>query len=148
MNVGAMLSKLGDARPWIVGLTCAAIATACTIRPKGDDDGGGGTGGASTGGSGGSGGEGECASKVICSDCRTCAAQGSCANLLAACSGNSACVGIDECMTFFCSGSEAECLSQCESQNQAGVAAYRAARQCVDCDVCAAPCGTALICGE
>ena len=137
-----------ELRPWFVGLGCAAIATACTIRPKGDDDGGGGTGGSSssTGGSGGI--ENECAPKVVCADCRACAFQGPCASALAACSESSACVGIDECMTFFCGGSEADCLVQCESQNQAGVAAYRAARECVDCDACGDPCGTTLICGE
>ncbi len=139
-----------DLRPWVVGVVSAIIATACTIRPKGGDPGGGGTGGttSSTGGGGAGGSSNECAAKVVCEDCRPCAVAGPCADQIAACSASAACVGIDECMNFFCTGPEVDCLAQCESSNQAGIAIYRAARACVDCEVCGDPCGTAVICGD
>jgi hypothetical protein len=122
----------------------AALA-ACTIRPKGsDDDGRGGAGGEAGGGGGEA--PGECAGKVVCDDCRSCATAGPCASELAACNQNSACVAINQCLAL-CGGITTECLELCASQNPDGVSLYDALLGCVDCDACLTPCGTAATCG-
>ncbi len=120
------------------------VAVGCTIKPKGSSSGSGGEGGQ---GATGAGGEGECAGKVTCDDCRTCASNGPCADALASCAANSACVAIDQCITFLCDGTPAECLESCQAQNPSGASAYGAARVCVECDACFGPCGSELICG-
>jgi hypothetical protein len=123
----------------------AALLAACTIRPKGsDDDGGGGSGGEAGGGGGGA--PGECAGKVVCDDCRSCAIAGPCAAALAACNQSSSCIAIDQCLGV-CGGVTADCLELCASQNPDGVSVYDALLGCVDCGECLDPCGTAVTCG-
>jgi hypothetical protein len=129
----------------IVSLGLMVAAVGCTIKPKGGSGGSAGEGG--QGGSGGAGGAGECEAKVTCDDCRVCASNGPCADELAACAANSACVAIDQCVTFLCDGTAAECLESCQAQNPSGSGVYNAARGCVECDACFGPCGSELICG-
>jgi hypothetical protein len=133
----------------LVAVLVAGSLSSCTIRPKGsDDDGGGGSGGSGGGGSGGgaAGAPGECSTKVVCDDCRTCAVAGPCAAELAACNQSSSCVAIDQCLGL-CGAITAECLELCASQNPGGVSLYDALLGCVDCGACLDPCGTAATCG-
>ena len=136
-----------DARRAAVALALFAVPWlgGCKLTPKAGGDGGGGAGSAA-GGAGGSGGA-SCGDRPACEDCRACAADGPCADALAACVGDSACVAIDQCMSLACDGTEADCLAVCESQNPSGSTPYRAVRSCIDCDSCGASCASPAICG-
>lgn len=134
-------------RMFFVIVTAAIGLGGCKLTKKTAGDGGaGGAGGAAEGGAGGSGGA-SCGERPVCDECRSCAVDGPCADVTAACLADSACVAIDQCMTLACDGTEADCLALCESQNPTGSTAYRAARSCIDCDACALPCASTL-CGS
>lgn len=131
---------------FVIGV--AAFLLGCKLTKKTAGDGGaGGAGGDAASGGGGSEGGASCGERPVCDECRSCAVDGPCADVTAACLADSACVAIDQCMTLACDGTEADCLALCESQNPTGSTTYRAARSCIDCEVCAAPCASTL-CGS
>lgn len=135
--------------PKIVSLLALGLAlTACQLDlPSGSSgtstDSTSAAGSTGAGGSSGSGSH-PCDTKNTCEACQSCALNVQCAAQATACSKNSGCVGIDQCMDFC--GSDAECKGQCFLQNPEGELTYRALLACVYCDACPTDCAGYVTC--
>ena len=79
-----------------------------------------------------------CDGKKDCDTCIMCASRSGCAAVQASCLDNSACAGIDQCMSLC--GADLGCQQQCYSNNPTGVSAYNAWSDCFYCDQCPSDC--------
>lgn len=120
------------------------LLAGCKITPGGAG-GDGGAGGSAAGGDGGTGGS-DCTAETDCEVCRSCAADGPCAEVFDVCFNNPYCVAIDECLVQ-CGALPDECWETCRAQNAVGIDDYDAARTCLDCDQCQGPCASDFVCG-
>jgi hypothetical protein len=69
----------------------------------------------------------------------TCALNGPCASLWAACNANPACQSLDGCWGS-CAGGDTACQQNCQAANLTGVSDYTAVNQCVYCSQCSSVC--------
>ena len=127
---------------WVAVALCAL--TACTLRPVDDAGSGTSAGGSEPTSSTSTGGASGCAPEPTCDGCRVCAAEGRCADAIAACLDDALCTSLDECIALC--GETFECRDVCFSQYEVSVGLYLGARACVECDVCFDSCATALFC--
>ncbi len=104
------------------------VGPACGIIPPGAQGAGGG-GGAS---------DSDCDNKDNCDQCIQCANDDVCRDLLAACQDNSACLGLDGCISLC--GGMVQCEEDCYAGNSQGIDDYVALAECIFCDQCRADC--------
>jgi hypothetical protein len=109
-------------------LLLLVLAAACNWPLTGDT----GTGGSTTDG----GTSCAAANPANCSDCQTCAANGPCSSLVAACNSSPDCQYVYTCATSC--GGDAACVQGCYSQNPNGEGGYQALASCLYCQQC--PC--------
>jgi hypothetical protein len=122
------------------------MGSACFIPGlMGEETGGGGSGG----GGGASPEEQEGASECeraapACGDCATCATQGPCAEIIAACKSDAGCNALDECLGLC--GGDAELCEQCYYTSPEGIDMHNQALACVYCDNCPNDCAGTVTC--
>lgn len=119
---------------WLALLLTAMIAGCSSFPSSSGTTGGGGAGGGTTTTNTNA----ACGTTTTCGDCVTCALNGPCETLYAACEQDASCSGLDQCYALC--GSDTTCQGQCDSANPGGVSAYHAVTQCVYCQQCSKQC--------
>jgi len=107
----------------------SAVMGACTLPGASDTTSSSGSGGAAA----------VCTQSDGCSTCTTCAEQGPCASLYAACSSDSDCTYVYTCW-FDCTPGDTTCQEACLSDNSAGDESFQELASCIYCDQCSTAC--------